>query len=158
MLLETIGVGGFSKVKLAIDKATGAKYAIKILKEGNEDEQKKISKSFRQEVNSLLKLKHPYLINLIDYSENGIYISRRGETKENVVYLVLELALGGELFDYVALTGCFSEIVARYYFIQLIKGIEFVHQNGFAHRDLKPENIFLDEKYNLKIADFGFSS
>lgn len=49
----------------------------------------------------------------------------------------------------------FSEGVARYYFIQLAQAIEHVHQIGIAHRDIRPENILLDDKYTLKLADFG---
>jgi len=71
--------------------------------------------------------------------------------------LILDLALGGELFDFISNTGPFDEKFARHYFSQLIKGLDHVHRKGFAHRDLKPENILLDENYRLKIADFGFS-
>lgn len=39
----------------------------------------------------------------------------------------------------------------------MLKGIGFVHSQGFAHRDLKPENVLLDEDYNIKIVDFGFA-
>lgn len=75
-----------------------------------------------------------------------------------VSYIVLELALGGELFDFVANSGRFEEPAARYYFKQFLEGLDYVHQKGFTHRDLKPENLLLDHQFTLKIADFGFAA
>lgn len=72
--------------------------------------------------------------------------------------MALELCQGGELFDFIAQTGRFEEPVARYYFKQLLDGLEYLHNNGISHRDLKPENVLLDDQFNLKIADFGFAS
>ena len=71
--------------------------------------------------------------------------------------LVMELAPNGELFDYIAQTQTFPEHVARYYFKHLISALEYIHGRGFAHRDLKLQNFILNEKYDLKLADFGFS-
>jgi len=58
----------------------------------------------------------------------------------------------------VAETGKFSEKVTRTYFHQMMNGLHYLHQKGFAHRDIKPENILLSEIFMLKIADFGFSA
>jgi len=52
---------------------------------------------------------------LIEYSKDGVVEKSNGK-KEAVIYIVLELAAGGELFDYVATTGRFSEPIARFYF------------------------------------------
>ena len=71
-------------------------------------------------------------------------------------YVVQEVALGGEIFDFVA-TGSFSEKIARMYFRQLVNGLSFLHHNGVFHRDIKPENVLLASDLKLKIADFGFS-
>ena len=56
----------------------------------------------------------------------------------------MEAALGGEIFDFVAL-GRLPESLARMYFKKLMAGIEHMHENHVYHRDLKPENIFLDD-------------
>lgn len=71
--------------------------------------------------------------------------------------MALELITGGELFDYVALKA-FPIEVCRYYFQQMLQVMHYMHFNSVAHRDLKPENIMLDEKYNIKFADFGFAT
>jgi len=81
---------------------------------------------------------------------------KRGGFRE-VVLLVLELASGGEIFDFLMYTGKFSEIIARTYFKQLISALESCHTQGIFHRDLKPENLLLDKNYQLKVADFGLS-
>lgn len=70
---------------------------------------------------------------------------------------MLEFVGGGELFDFVAETGKFSEKVARTYFHQMMNGLHYMHQKGYAHRDIKPENLLLSHLFILKIADFGFS-
>ena len=64
---------------------------------------------------------------------------------------------GGELFDYVANSGPFSESICKYFFNQMLKGVNYIHAKGFSHRDLKPENILLDKNFNVKIVDFGFA-
>ena len=75
-----------------------------------------------------------------------------------MAYLVYEKAEGGELMDYLLITGAFSEPLARHYFKQLMQGLDYCHANGVAHRDLKPDNLLLDGDFNLKIADFGYAA
>lgn len=101
-------------------------------------------------------LDHPNIIRLVE-SDIGQYVKRSGETYK-VLYCVIELADGGELFEYVSSTGRYSENTARAYFHQLISALEYCHSKGFAHRDLKPENLLYDRDFNLKVADFGFSA
>ena len=105
----------------------------------------------------MMKLKHQNIIQVLDVQQNQNYYNKNGEVKR-VTYIVLELAEGGELFDYVANTGHFSYEVARTYFHQLIEGLEYAHSNKIAHRDLKPENILFDLDFQLKVADWGFAT
>ncbi len=111
----------------------------------------------KNEVEIMKNLNHPNIINLIDFSDTEEHTKPNGVSTP-VFYLALELANGGELFDFIAQTGKFSEKVARYYFHQLCDAFEYLHGNGVSHRDMKPENVMLDNEFNLKLADFGFSS
>ena len=74
------------------------------------------------------------------------------------IFIVIELVTGGELFDKIVSAGRLDEDKARFYFRQLVDGVEYCHSKGVCHRDLKPENLLLDENGMLKISDFGLSA
>jgi len=78
-------------------------------------------------------------------------------TTPSEIIMVLEYA-GGELFDYIVQHGRMSENQARRFFQQIVCAVEYCHRHKIVHRDLKPENLLLDEKLNVKIADFGLSN
>ena len=156
-IIKKLGKGAYSDVVLAKHKETEQFYALKIIKE-EVLENSSAYKIFQNEVEVMQEISHPNIIQLVDFWDKGTLTKPSGTTKENVVYLALELATGGELFDFIAQTGSFSEPVARYYFHQMIDAFEYLHTRGISHRDLKPDNIMLDEEFNIKIADFGFSS
>lgn len=73
------------------------------------------------------------------------------------MYYVMKIAQNGQLFRLINQSEPFSQRLARFVFRELISGIKILHKKGFAHCDIKTENILLDEKMNIKIADFGFS-
>ena len=78
------------------------------------------------------------------------------------IFLVMELANGGELFDRIKLDCGAREATAKLFFQQLLLGVMHCHNHGVCHRDLKPENLLLQDSNDngtiLKIADFGFSA
>ena len=78
------------------------------------------------------------------------------------IFLVMELANGGELFDRIKLDYGTREDTAKGFFKQLLDGVRHCHEQGVCHRDLKPENLLLSDTQELgtilKIADFGFSA
>lgn len=151
-----IGSGCSSKVREGYSK--DGKFAIKYLSNSSDSS---LSKTYLDlvlnEAKTMAQLSHPSIVKLYEYGDKGV-LEKCGGKCVPVLYLVLELVAGGELFEYVALTGKFSEKLARCYFKQLVEALEFMHGKGFAHRDIKAENLLLDENYKLKLADFGFSA
>lgn len=68
----------------------------------------------------------------------------------------MELCPNGDMFEYVIKRRHLPERLAQRWFVQLLAGLNHLHQLGVAHRDLKSENLLLDSNFNLKICDFGF--
>ena len=112
--------------------------------------------AFKIEVDFLTKLNFPHLINIVDSRINAtVKTHARPEEKRPVI--VLELAEGGELFDFLSKLGKFTPEVCRAYTKQLVAAIRYLAEVGVSHRDLKPENILFDSQFQLKVSDFGLS-
>ena len=79
------------------------------------------------------------------------------ETNEFIL-LVLEYACGGELFDFIVARSRLAEAQACEFYSQILNAVEYIHELSVVHRDLKPENLLLDDKNNIKLADFGLSN
>ena len=58
-------------------------------------------------------------------------------------FIALELAQSEDLFDWISQTGAFEDELCRYYFRQILDGLQYCHKCGYCHRDLKPANILL---------------
>ena len=144
--LKTLGEGSFGKVKLAVNIHTGEKVAVKIL------ERKRLKKvedmkRAQREIKVLTLVRHPHIAQMYEVVNT-----------EKHIYLVLEHAPGGELFDYIVAHKRVREKEARVFFRQIVSAVAYCHANFFIHRDLKPENLLLDKDLKIKIIDFGFSN
>ena len=69
----------------------------------------------------------------------------------------MDLCAGGELFYLLHQKGRLEESVAKFYFAEILLGIEYLHSKGIVYRDLKPENVLIDIDGHIKLADFGLS-
>ena len=155
---ETLGEGGFSKVRVGTHEVTGQKVALKLLKTDALKLSASVRKQVEAEVAVLSELKHSNVLRLVAVDWEAKYTKRNG-TVVPVILVVLELITGGELFEFLSSTGCFEEATARSYFHQLVAGVAHCHSHGIVHRDLKPENLLLDgSNFALKLADFGFAA
>uniref|UniRef100_A0A3P8WTL8 non-specific serine/threonine protein kinase n=1 Tax=Cynoglossus semilaevis TaxID=244447 RepID=A0A3P8WTL8_CYNSE len=129
-LLKTIGKGNFAKVKLARHMVTEMEVAIKII------DKTQLNPTSLQKV-----------LRLFEVIET-----------DKTLYLVMEYASGGEVFDYLVSHGRMKEVEARAKFRQIVSAVHYCHTKNIVHRDLKAENLLLDADANIKIADFGFSN
>lgn len=78
----------------------------------------------------------------------------------SAVYLVTDLALGGELFDRICRKGSYYESDAADLIRAILSAVAYLHDHGIVHRDLKPENLLFrtpEDNADLLIADFGLS-
>ncbi|KAK5173450.1 serine/threonine protein kinase [Saxophila tyrrhenica] len=142
-----LGKGHFATVYLATEKSTGIRFAVKKFeKRGGPGERSKVD-GLQQEIAVLKGVSHPNMLCLKDtYDEN------------DGVYLILELAPEGELFNWIVMKQKLSEVETRKVFIQLFQGVKYLHERNIVHRDIKPENILLtDKNLNVKLADFGLA-
>uniref|UniRef100_A0A674B1L4 non-specific serine/threonine protein kinase n=1 Tax=Salmo trutta TaxID=8032 RepID=A0A674B1L4_SALTR len=141
-LLKTIGKGNFAKVKLARHILTGREVAIKII------DKTQLNPTSLQKVKEKPVLSPYWTLHILFHVI---------ET-EKTLYLVMEYASGGEVFDYLVAHGRMKEKEARAKFRQIVSAVQYCHQKHIVHRDLKAENLLLDADMNIKIADFGFSN
>jgi calcium/calmodulin-dependent protein kinase I len=92
---------------------------------------------------------HQNILTLVDYFETM-----------NNLYLVTDLALGGELFDRICRKGSYYESDAADLIRATLSAVAYLHDHGIVHRDLKPENLLFrtpEDNADLLIADFGLS-
>jgi len=142
-----LGEGSFGTVKLARRKADQVEVAVKVISKAK----MKSTELFRREIAIMRAMDHPNIIKLYEIFED-----------KKRLYLVMEVATGGELFDRIVQAKKFTEKQAAGVVKQILRALFYMHANHICHRDLKPENFLLSgkgpiEECTLKVIDFGLS-
>ena len=145
--LKLLGRGSFGEVLLVRLKANQKVYAMKILS-------KNLLKIKRQQIHTkterdlMVKINCPFIVNIKSAFQD---IAK--------LYIVSEFMQGGDMFYHMhdGKIIIFNNDKTRFYIMELVLALEFLHKNNMVYRDLKPENILLDAKGHIKLTDFGLS-
>lgn len=144
-LLETIGTGTFSRVRLCRHVGENKFYAIKIMKKSKLVQTQQVE-HVKQEVYILAHIQTLFTIELKGFFQD-----------DNNLFLVTEFANGGELFSHLRKRERFDEATAKFFSVEIACGLQAIHEYGVVYRGLKPENIVLDKRGHIKLIDFGFA-
>ncbi|XP_061660757.1 serine/threonine-protein kinase H1-like [Syngnathoides biaculeatus] len=141
-----IGRGSFSRVVRAEHRTSRHPFAIKLM----EVETPQAREVCATELAVLRRVHHPNVVRLVEVFQGA----RR-------VYVVLELATGGELLERVVCRGHYTERDATRALHMVLAGVGYLHSLGITHRDLKPENLLyyhpgVDSR--LLLTDFGLAT
>jgi len=143
--LKLLGTGSFGRVLLVRLNSKNKLYAMKILnksflKQRHQEEHTKTERNLMVAINC------PFVMN--------IKYAFQDETK---LYLVTDFMQGGDMFFHLHENKKFKRERAKFYIVEILLGIEYLHKNNMVYRDLKPENILMDKDGHIKITDFGLS-
>ena len=148
---DELGKGAYAKVKLAINKNTKERFAIKIYEKEKLNSNSKKSCVYK-EIQILKKLNHKNIVKLIEVI-----------TTEKQILIVQELIEGISLREYYNNEirnqkgiSIHKETIFRKIFYQIFSAMDYLHKHNMAHRDIKLENILIKNNYEIKIIDFGF--
>jgi len=148
---EEIGRGAFSVVKRGVNKQSQEEVAIKFIEKKFVDKQDLVL--LAREIDIMKKVDHANVLKLKEVFET-----------DETIALVMELVTGGELFYKIVEKGNYSEKDAANIVAQMIREVDYLHDQGIAHRDLKPENLLCSGEndpnyrpFRVVIADFGLS-
>ncbi|XP_071716409.1 mitogen-activated protein kinase kinase kinase NPK1 [Rutidosis leptorrhynchoides] len=147
---ELIGCGAFGRVYMGMNLDSGELLAVKqvsvVVNVASKDKTQAHIRELEEEVNLLKNLSHPNIVRYVGTAR-----------EEDSLNIFLEFVSGGSISSLLGKFGSFPESVLRMYTKQILLGLEYLHKNGIMHRDIKGANILVDNKGQIRLADFGAS-
>ena len=149
-LLQVIGEGAWGIVFLCENRSDRRRHALKILKINLMEEitRESIIRRFVNEANAVSQLKHPNIVNFIEFGYSGV-----GDVQSP--YFVMEYFPGLSLSRQLETGIAWDYRQKVSVILQVACALAAVHARNIVHRDIKPGNILVDENFNVKITDFG---
>ena len=141
---KIIGIGSYGKVYLYRNITDKKLYAIKHLNKMILCKSIHTIKRIYDEINIQSRIYHKNIVRLKYVKEN-----------DDSIFLIMEYANNGSLFNYIRKKGMLTEDESFKFFSQVINAIYFLHKNDLIHRDIKPENILIFDNGLCKLCDFG---
>lgn len=144
-LIELLGSGGMADVYKASDRKLNRYVAVKILRHEYSSDESFITR-FQQEAMAVASIQNPFVVNVYDV---GI--------ENDINYIVMELAEGITLKEYIQKKGKLEIVEAINIAVQIMNGIREAHAHGIIHRDIKPQNVMVSPGGRIKVMDFGIA-
>lgn len=141
-----IGRGGMGAVYKGTQTVLKRPVAIKIMRQ-DQALDAEFRLRFLREAQTLARLNHPGVVNVIDCGEAG----------PDFLFIVMEFVDGANLMEVIQ-SGGVSEARALTIMKQVCEALQFAHSHGIVHRDIKPSNIILTRDGRIKLADFGLAT
>jgi serine/threonine protein kinase len=142
-LRQIIGKGGFGVVRIVEKRDTKQKYALKYINKKKCIKKQSVRNIFRERI-ILERCDHPFIINLQFAFQDDEHM-----------FMVLDLAIGGDLRFHLVRNGILPEKTIRIYAMEIAAAISYLHSNDILHRDIKPENLLIDERGHIHLTDFN---
>ncbi len=143
--IKLLGKGSFGEVFLVKYEKTNKIYAMKILDKKKVIESGQIEHT-KIERDLLVNVNCPFIVD----------IKFAFQDKDNL-YIITEFMQGGELFFHLHKEKRFTNDKAKFYIMEIILAIEYLHNKNMVYRDLKPENVLISDTGHVKLTDFGLS-
>jgi serine/threonine protein kinase/HEAT repeat protein len=142
---ELLGVGSMGSVHKARDRVLDEVVALKVLKP-HFAASPEIAQRFRSEIKLARRVRHPNVCAIHEYAET-----------DGARYISMEFVDGVNLRYHVQKSRGLGHAEAYDLGLQVLGGLEAVHENGIIHRDLKTPNIMVDRKGRIRLMDFGLA-